>query len=93
MPIIAGIMPVYTLKMTQMLAKICGATITAELKRRLDDVDAADKEAVLKVGVDFAVSQCMGLLQAGETALHFYTMNRAGSTKAILKALKAQDMI
>lgn len=92
-PIIPGIMPVYTLKMTQMLAKICGATITPALKSRLDAVDATNKEAVLQLGVDFAVAQGTGLLKAGVPGLHFYTMNRAGSTRAIIKALKTQKLI
>jgi methylenetetrahydrofolate reductase (NADPH) len=92
-PIIPGIMPVYTLKMTQMLAKICGSSITADLQGKLDAVDAADKEAVLQLGVDFALTQCKGLLKAGVTGLHFYTMNRAGSTKAILEALKREELI
>lgn len=92
-PIIPGIMPVYTLKMTQMLAKVCGTTITADLRGKLDAVDAADKAAVLKLGVDFAVAQCRGLLHAGVAGLHFYTMNRAGSAKAIINALKAEELL
>ena len=38
-PIIPGIMPVYTVKMTNILSEICGATITNELRKRLDAVD------------------------------------------------------
>ncbi|MBT8339982.1 MAG: 5,10-methylenetetrahydrofolate reductase, partial [Desulfatitalea sp.] len=61
-PIIPGIMPVYTLKMTQMLAKVCGATITSALQAQLEAVDPADKEAVLNLGIDFAAEQCKRLL-------------------------------
>jgi len=92
-PIVPGIMPVYTLKMTQMLAKVCGTTITADLRGKLDAVDAADKAAVLNLGVDLAVAQCRGLLHAGVPGLHFYTMNRAGSTRAIIDALKAEELL
>lgn len=63
-PIIPGIMPVYTLKMTQMLAKVCGAAIVADLRGKLDALDGADKEAVLKLGIDVAIAQCRGLLKA-----------------------------
>jgi methylenetetrahydrofolate reductase (NADPH) len=86
-PIIPGIMPVYTVKMTQMLSKVCGSTITAELQGRLDAVDANDKEAVLQLGIDFAIGQCRGLLKEGVSGLHFYTMDRSHSTKQILNNL------
>jgi methylenetetrahydrofolate reductase (NADPH) len=92
-PIIPGIMPVYTLKMTHMLAKVCGTTLTADLRSKLDAVDAADKEAVLKLGIDVALAQCRGLLKAGVAGLHFYTMNRGRSTLDILKALKAEKLL
>lgn len=92
-PIIPGIMPVYTVKMTQMLAKVCGTTITTDLRAKLDAVDAADKAAVLKLGVDFAVGQCKGLLKEGVAGLHLYTMNRSGSTTAILDTLKAEGLL
>ncbi|MFZ1985128.1 MAG: methylenetetrahydrofolate reductase [Desulfatitalea sp.] len=92
-PIVPGIMPVYTVKMTQMLAKVCGTTLTPALKSRLEAVHTEDKEAVLKLGIDFAVDQCKGLLKAGVAGLHFYTMNRARSTKEILNALEAEGVL
>lgn len=87
-PIIPGIMPVYTVKMTNILSEVCGATITTELKKRLDGVAADDKDAVLNLGIDFAVEQCSGLLKEGVDGLHFYTMNRGKSTTEILNRLK-----
>jgi 5,10-methylenetetrahydrofolate reductase len=48
-PIIPGGMPVYTIKMTQMLCKVCGGWIPDSLKTKLDAVDEADKDAVLKL--------------------------------------------
>lgn len=86
-PIIPGIMPVYTVKMTHMLCKVCGAAITADLQGKLDAVDANDKEAVLQLGIDFATAQCRGLLKEGVAGLHFYTMDRSHSTKQILNNL------
>ena len=92
-PIIPGIMPVYTVKMTQMLAKVCGATIANDLQSKLEAVDAEDKGAVLALGIDFAVEQCRGLLKEGVAGLHFYTMNRSKSTTAIVKRLKEDGLI
>ncbi|MBU0993204.1 MAG: methylenetetrahydrofolate reductase [Proteobacteria bacterium] len=92
-PIIPGIMPVYTLKMTQMLSKVCGAKITDKLQQKLDAVDAEDKDAVLNLGVDFAVEQCAGLLKEGVPGLHFYTMDRRKSTTAIITRLKEDRLL
>ena len=92
-PIIPGIMPVYTAKMTRILSKVCGATITPELQKRLDAVDQEDKEAVLTLGIDFAVEQCKELLQQGVSGLHFYTMNRSRSTTEIINRLKDDKLL
>ena len=92
-PIIPGIMPVYTIKMTQMLSKVCGTTITKDLQRGLDQVDPVDKDAVLDFGVDFAVAQCRGLMGYGVSALHFYTMDRSRSTTAIINRLREEKLL
>lgn len=92
-PIIPGIMPVYTIKMTQMLAKVCGATITGDLQAKMDALDGDDKEAVLKLGIEKATEQCRGLLKAGVAGLHFYTMNRSRSTSEIIANLKADKAL
>ena len=92
-PIIPGIMPVYTLKMTNMLSNICGTKIVDKLKRQLDAVDADDKDAVLNLGINFAVEQCKGLLKEGVDGLHFYTMDRSKSTAEIINRLKKENLL
>jgi methylenetetrahydrofolate reductase (NADPH) len=92
-PIVPGIMPVYTVKMTQMLSKICGSKIVPQLQRRLDAVDQADSKAVLQAGIDFATEQCQGLLKEGVAGLHFYTMNRSYSTSEIINRLKNDRLL
>ena len=92
-PIIPGIMPVYTVKMTQMLSTVCGSSITEQLQGRLDAVDAEDKEAVLNLGIDVATEQCRGLLKQGVAGLHFYTMNRSKTTCEIMTRLKAEQLL
>ncbi|MDM8515860.1 methylenetetrahydrofolate reductase [Desulfobacterales bacterium HSG16] len=92
-PIIPGLMPVYTVKMTKMLSRICGSAIGGKLQGRLDAVDADDKDAVLNLGIDFAVEQCRGLLKEGVAGLHFYTMNRSKSTSAIINRLKDENLL
>jgi methylenetetrahydrofolate reductase (NADPH) len=92
-PIIPGIMPVYTVKMTQMLSKVCGSSIPEALQQKLDAVDPEDKDAVLDLGIDFAVEQCRGLLQKGVPGLHFYTMDRLKSTTEIIGRLKSENLL
>lgn len=92
-PIIPGIMPVYTVKMTRMLSKVCGTSITDELESRLNAVDADDKDAVLNLGIAFAVAQCRELLKEGVSGLHFYTMDRSKTTIEIIHRLKSDNLL
>ena len=92
-PIIPGIMPVYTVKLTQILSKVCGSNIVPALKEKLDAVDPNNADAVLDLGIDFAVKQCRDLLDRGVDGLHFYTMNRSRSTREILTHLKQENLL
>jgi len=92
-PIIPGIMPVYTVKMTNMLSRVCGSTITENLQGKLDAVDAEDALAVLNLGIDFATEQCRGLLKEGVAGLHFYTMDRSRSTGEIVNRLRREELL
>jgi len=92
-PVIPGIMPVYTVKLTNILAKVCGAMITDELKSKLDELAEADKEDVLNYGVDFAVKQCGELLKSGVPGLHFYTMDRSKSVTEIVNRLRQENRL
>jgi len=92
-PIIPGIMPVYTVKMTNMLCKVCGSSITDDLQAELDAVDAEDKNSVLELGINYASKQCKDLLKQGVPGLHFYTMDRSKSTTEIIQHLKQENLL
>lgn len=92
-PIIPGIMPVYTVKMTRMLSKICGTTITADLNARLAELESASPREVLSYGIDVAVDQCRDLLKKGVQGLHFYTMNRGKSSTEIVRRLREENLL
>ena len=91
-PVIPGIMPVYTVKLTNILAKVCGANID-ELKSKLDELAGADKDDVLNYGIDFAVKQCRELLKSGVPGLHFYTMDRSKSVTEIVNRLRQENCL
>ena len=88
-PVVPGVMPIYTVKMTENLARICGTTITEKVRNGLDSLPPEDKETVLQYGIDLATDQCKDLLKHGVPGLHFYTMNRGKSIVSIMDKLKA----
>lgn len=92
-PILPGVMPVYSVKMMEMLAGLCGATITDELRQGIAALDETDKGALTDFGIDFAVRQCTGLLEAGVPGLHIYTMDRSKSTVGIINRLRDAGLL
>ena len=48
-----------------------------------------DEAAELELGIAYAARQCDELLAAGVPGIHFYTLNKAPATRAILGALRA----
>ena len=92
-PIIPGVMPVYSVKMMETLANLCGATITDELRQGLAGLPEGDKEALVAFGIEFAVNQCRGLLEAGVPGLHFYTMDLSKSTVGIVHRLRREGLL
>jgi len=92
-PILPGIMPIYSVKMMENLASICGATITAEVRRSIAALPEDDREALVAFGIDFAVRQCATLLEAGVPGVHIYTMDRSESAKGVVTRLRAQGLL
>jgi methylenetetrahydrofolate reductase (NADPH) len=88
-PVVPGVMPIYTLKMSENLARICGTTIIEKVRNGLDSLPADDKEGILQYGIDLATEQCKDLLKHGVPGLHFYTMNRGKSIMRIMENLKS----
>jgi methylenetetrahydrofolate reductase (NADPH) len=87
-PIIPGIMPVTDLGQLKRFTSMCGATIPDALLSELE-LRADTAEAVAELGVAYATLQCADLLANGAPGVHFYTLNKSHSTRAILGALQA----
>ena len=85
-PIIPGMLPVSSAKQTKKFTEMCGARLPEPFLKRLDEI-GDDDEAATKFGIEYATEQCRGLLRHGVTGLHFYTLNKAASTTAIVKNL------
>ncbi len=88
-PILPGVMPIYSVKMMEILAGICGATIVDEIRQGLAALPAGDKKALLDFGIEFAANQCQELLKAGVPGLHIYTMDRSQSAVGIVNRLRS----
>ena len=86
-PIIPGIMPITNVAQIRRFTSLCGACIPPRLLRELE-VRADQPEAVADFGVAYATMQCADLLANGAPGIHFYTLNRSPSTRAILSALR-----
>lgn len=92
-PIVPGIMPIYSIKMLEMLAGMCGATITEEVHEGLASLEEGDKDALIAFGIEFAYRQCAELLQVGVPGLHIYTMDRSVSTAGLVNRLRAEGLL
>ena len=72
-PIVPGIMPIFSVKMMNYLANLCGAAISDDLRQRLAAVPEGDIPALLKFGINFAFEQCKELIRSwGARAAFLY---------------------
>ena len=93
LPILPGVMPIYTASLMEMLANLCGATITDEIRQGLAALPEGDKGAVLDYGIELAYRQCKELFEAGVPGVHIYTMDRSKTAAAIVNRLRTEGII
>lgn len=86
-PIVPGIMPITKSDQIKRFTAMGGIAIPPDLLAALD-ARGEDAEAVADLGVAYSTLQCAELLAAGVPGIHFYTLNRSPSTRAILSALR-----
>lgn len=87
-PIVAGIMPILSVKQIKKFTEMCGAKIPKALLQKVEAVET-DAEAVRHLGMYHATQQCLDLLREGVSGIHFYTLNRSTATSAICQMIKA----
>ena len=85
-PLVPGIIPILSTAQIKKFTALSGAGLPASLLTELDKRGDND-EAVTQFGIDYATGQCRELLSEGAPGIHFYTLNKARSTTAILKNL------
>jgi methylenetetrahydrofolate reductase (NADPH) len=87
-PILAGVIPVASYAQTKRICELCDATIPARLERAFEAA-GGEAEREFELGVAYAAQQCAELLIAGAPGIHFYALNRAPATRAVLGSLRA----
>ena len=88
MPIIAGVIPIASYAQTERICKLCDASIPEPLAEAMAELDG-DEAAEFELGVAYAAQQCTELLLGGAPGIHFYALNKAPATHAVLSALRA----
>jgi len=88
-PVLPGVMPLTNVDQIERFTAMCGASIPPPLRAAME-VRRTDPDASLQLGVAYASLQCADLLRRGAPGVHFYTLNRSPSSRAILAALRAR---
>ena len=89
-PMLPGIMPIQTVEQIERMTRMCGASIPRLLRAAMD-VRRSDPDAARDLGLAHATLQAADLLRRGAPGIHFYTLNRSPSTRAILSALRIAE--
>jgi methylenetetrahydrofolate reductase (NADPH) len=84
--IILGIMPITNFNQIRKFSEMCGASIPEKIITALEPIQH-ERTALYKVGVEFAIEQCIDLLKRGAPGLHFYTLNKSRATVDIFSSL------
>ena len=85
-PIIPGIMPISNFSQIRRFSQMCGAEIPRWMAQRMLAY-ADDADAVREFAADCVAAMCRRLLDGGAEELHFYTLNLAKPTNAVLSRL------
>jgi methylenetetrahydrofolate reductase (NADPH) len=85
-PIIPGVMPISNFSQLKRFSDACGAEIPRWIARRMAAF-GDDGDAIREFAADLVGGLCRRLIDAGVPELHFYTLNLARPTLAVLDRL------
>jgi methylenetetrahydrofolate reductase (NADPH) len=87
-PVLGGVIPVAGFAQTKRICELCDASIPAPLEAAFAAA-GGDADREFELGIAYAAQQCAELLIGGAPGIHFYALNRAPATRAVLGALRA----
>jgi methylenetetrahydrofolate reductase (NADPH) len=85
-PIVPGVLPILSAPQVRRFTSLCCAKIPPQLEQQLARVEN-DDDAAVEVGIEYASRQCEALIKFGAPGLHFYSLNKSRSLRAICKNL------
>jgi methylenetetrahydrofolate reductase (NADPH) len=85
-PIIPGIMPISNFTQLKRFSEACGAEIPRWIAKRMAAY-GDDADSVREFAADIVSDMCRRLIDNGVAELHFYTLNLAKPTQAVLSRL------
>jgi methylenetetrahydrofolate reductase (NADPH) len=85
-PIVPGIISILSSHQIRKFTALCGSKLPEPLLASLEKL-GDDDQATAEFGIEYATRQCEDLLRQGAPGIHFYTLNKARSTGAILQNL------
>lgn len=86
-PIVPGVMPIANFSQLRRFSEACGAEIPRWIGRRMAGY-GDDAAAIREFAADLVAGLCRRLIEGGAPALHFYTLNLARPTQAVLARLR-----
>lgn len=86
-PIEAGIMPVTNKGQIERMVSLCGATLPKKFQKAIAKY-GDNKDAMIDIGIAYAIDQITDLLSNGVDGIHVYTMNNPYIAKKITDAVK-----
>ena len=87
-PVVPGIMPISNFSQLKRFSEMCGAEIPRWISRRLQAY-GDDAASLREFAADVVAALCRRLIDEGGPELHFYTLNLARPTLAVLERLRA----
>ncbi|MBD9367192.1 methylenetetrahydrofolate reductase [NAD(P)H] [Xanthomonas sp. XNM01] len=86
-PIIPGVMPISNFSQLRRFSEACGAEIPRWIGKRMQAF-GDDAAAIREFAADVVAELCRRLVDGGAPSLHFYTLNLAKPTQAVLDRLR-----
>lgn len=84
-PIIPGLKPVSTMRQTTILPSIFHIDLPVDLMNEIEK--AKDNDAVRQIGIEWAITQCKELKEAGVPCMHFYSMGKSDNIQKIAREI------
>ncbi len=85
-PIEAGIMPITAAKQLGTSVQLSGSSVPTQMSNMIAKY-ADNPEDMKKAGIEYALNQIRGLMDAGVDGVHIYSMNKADVTGEIFRGI------